>query len=61
MPRPRREEFISDVRLSARMLQKPNVEADSDTLDTDAISRILGRKECGRVVRGARMADAACE
>ena len=41
MPRPRREEFISDVRLSARMLQKPNVEADSDTLDTDAISRIL--------------------
>ena len=33
MPRPRREEFISDVRLSARMLQKPNVEADSDALE----------------------------
>ena len=43
MPRPRREEFISDVRRSARMLQKPNVEADSDALDTDAISRILHR------------------
>ena len=41
MPRPRREEFILDVRLSARMLQKPNVEADLDSLDTDAISRIL--------------------
>ena len=41
MPRPRREEFISDVRLSATMLQKPNVEADSAKLDTDAISRIL--------------------
>ncbi len=43
MSRPRREEFISDMRLSARMLQKPNLEADSDTLDTDAIAQILHR------------------
>ena len=43
MPRPRREEFILDVRRSARMLQKPNVEADSDAVDTDAIAKILHR------------------
>jgi len=43
MKRPRREEFILDVRRSARTLQKPNVEADSDTVDTDAIAKILYR------------------
>ena len=43
MSRPRREEFILDVRHSARLLQRPNVEADSDAVDTDAIARILHR------------------
>ena len=43
MPRPRREEFFLDVRRSARTLQKPNVEADSDAVDTDAIAKILHR------------------
>ena len=43
MQRPRREEFILDVRRSARTLQKPNVEADSDAIDTDAIAKILHR------------------
>ncbi len=43
MPRPRREEFTLDVRRSARTLQKPNVEADSDAVDTDAIAKILHR------------------
>ncbi len=43
MPQRRREEFILDVRRSARMLQKPNVEADSDAVDTDAIAKILHR------------------
>jgi hypothetical protein len=43
MPRPRREEFILDVRRSARTLQKPNVEADSDAIDSDAIAKILRR------------------
>jgi len=43
MQRPRREEFILDVRRSARTLQKPNVEADSDAVDTDVIARILDR------------------
>src|SRR5208282_3605161 len=38
-----REEFILDVRRSARTLQKPNVEADSDAADTDAIAKILHR------------------
>ena len=32
-----------DVRRSARTLQKPNVKADSDAIDTDAIARILHR------------------
>ena len=41
MQRPRREEFILDVRRSARMLRKPNVGADSDAVDTDAIAKIL--------------------
>jgi hypothetical protein len=43
MQRPRREEFILDVRRSAKTLQKPNVGADSDVVDTDAIARILHR------------------
>jgi hypothetical protein len=43
MQRPNREEFILDVRRSAKTLQKPNVGADSDTVDTDAIARILHR------------------
>jgi hypothetical protein len=43
MQRPRREEFILDVRRSARTLQKPIVEADSDAVDTDAIAKILHR------------------
>ena len=43
MQRPRREEFILDVRRSARTLLKPNVEADSDVVDTDAIMKILHR------------------
>jgi hypothetical protein len=43
MPRPRREEFVLDVRRAARALQKPHVEADSDAVDTDAITRILHR------------------
>jgi hypothetical protein len=43
MPRPRREEFILDVQRSARTLQKPNVEANADAVDTDAISKILQR------------------
>jgi hypothetical protein len=41
MQRPRREEFILDVRRAARTLQKPNVEADSDAVNTDAIAKIL--------------------
>jgi hypothetical protein len=43
MPRPRHEEFILDVRRSARMLQSPNVQSDSDAVDTDAIAKILHR------------------
>jgi hypothetical protein len=43
MQRPRREEFILDVRRAAKTLQKPNVEADSDAVDTDAIAKILHR------------------
>jgi hypothetical protein len=43
MQRPRREEFILDVRRSARTLQKPSVEADSDAVDTDEIAKILHR------------------
>ncbi len=43
MQRPRREEFILDVRRSAKTLQKPNVESDSDAVDTDAIAKILHR------------------
>ena len=43
MPRPRHEEFILDVRRSARMLQSPHVQADSDAVDTDAIAKILHR------------------
>lgn len=41
MKRPRREEFLLDVRRSAKLLQKPSVEADSDAVDTDAIAKIL--------------------
>jgi hypothetical protein len=41
MTRPRREEFILDVRRAARSLQKPNWEADSGAMDTDAVSRVL--------------------
>lgn len=41
MQRPRRELFILDVRRSARTLEKPNVEADSDAVDTDAITKLL--------------------
>ena len=43
MSRPRREEFILDVRHSARTLQTPNGAADSDAVDTDAIAKILHR------------------
>jgi len=43
MQQPRREEFILDVRRSARTLRNPNVEADSDALDTDAIAKVLHR------------------
>jgi hypothetical protein len=43
MQRPRREEFILEVRRSAKTLQKPNVETDSDAVDTDAIARLLHR------------------
>jgi len=43
MQRPRREEFILDVRRSASTLRKPNVEADSDVVNTDAIASILQR------------------
>jgi hypothetical protein len=43
MERPRREEFLLDMHRSARTLQRPNVEADSHGLETDAISRILDR------------------
>lgn len=43
MIRSRREDFILDVRRSARMLHEPNVHADSATVDTDAIARILHR------------------
>lgn len=43
MQRPRREEFILDVRRSAKTLQTANVEADSDVVDTDAIAKILHR------------------
>jgi hypothetical protein len=43
MPRPRREEFVLDVRRSARTLQNSNVEANSDAVDTDAISKLLQR------------------
>jgi hypothetical protein len=45
MQRPRREEFILDVRRSAKTLQQPNAEADSDAVDTDAIERILHRAD----------------
>lgn len=41
MQRPNREEFILDVRRAATMLQKPNVQADSNGIDTDAIEKIL--------------------
>jgi hypothetical protein len=40
MPRPRREEFILDVRRSARTLRNSNVETNSHVMDTDAISRL---------------------
>ncbi len=43
MERPRREKFILDVRRSARTVQKPEVEADSDAMDADAITKILHR------------------
>jgi hypothetical protein len=43
MPRPRREEFILDVRRSARTLQHPNAEAALNAENTDAIARILHR------------------
>lgn len=43
MPRPRREEFILDVRRSARTLQSRNAEADSNAVDSDAIAKILQR------------------
>jgi hypothetical protein len=43
MQRPHREEFILDIRRSARTLQRPNVEADSDAVDIDAIAKILHR------------------
>lgn len=41
MTRPRREEFILDVRRAARMLVQPMVEADSTAVDTDPVSRLL--------------------
>jgi hypothetical protein len=43
MQRPQREEFILDVRRSARTLQKSTVETDSDAIDTDVIAKILHR------------------
>lgn len=43
MTRPRREEFILDVRRTARTLQKPKVEVDSDAMNADAIAKILKR------------------
>ena len=43
MERPRREKFILDVRRSARTVQKSDVEADSDAMDADAITKILHR------------------
>jgi len=43
MQRPRREKFILDVRRSARTVQKSEVEADSDAMDADAITKILHR------------------
>ncbi|MCA9226575.1 MAG: hypothetical protein KDA47_13230 [Planctomycetales bacterium] len=43
MHQPRREQFILDVRQSARTLQQPRVETDSDKVDTDAIAEILHR------------------
>lgn len=43
MQRPRREEFILDVRRSARTLQARNMEAASDAVNSDAIARILDR------------------
>jgi hypothetical protein len=43
MQRPNREEFILDVRRAATMLQKPNVQADSNGIDADAIEKILHR------------------
>jgi hypothetical protein len=39
MERLRREKFILDVRRSARTVQKSDVEADSDAMDTDAIPK----------------------
>lgn len=41
MQRPRREEFILDVRRAAKMLQKPDVEGNSDAVNMDAVSKIL--------------------
>jgi hypothetical protein len=43
MERPRSEEFILDVQRSARTLRQPTVEADSNTVETDAIAKILHR------------------
>ncbi len=43
MQRPRREEFVLEVRRSAKTLQKPNVEADSAVVDTDAVAKLLKR------------------
>jgi len=43
MERPCREQFILDVRRFARTVQKPELEADSDAMDIDAITRILHR------------------
>ena len=40
---PRREEFILDVRRAARDVQKPNVVADSEMVNGNAIARVLQR------------------
>ena len=60
MPRPRREEFILDVRRSARTLQKPNVEADSDAVDTDAIAKILLTGWIGTAKSASNLAMRQC-
>jgi hypothetical protein len=41
MKRPRREEFILDVRRAAKILHKPSVPLDPDDADADAITGIL--------------------